>query len=152
MRISIGVGVSVMALLLAGCTSASTQVKSTSQPPTKSSSAPPSAGSTESNTRAVVSDVLNASMSLESYYSTNNSYPTTKSQVTASGNAAKVMVSQGDSLVIWTDGVTGYCILGSNPQSQYPATTPKLYDSDKGGLQVDGAKCSVKYPDTYVLP
>jgi prepilin-type N-terminal cleavage/methylation domain-containing protein len=101
--------------------------------------------------KSVVSDVTNASLSLESYYSTNNAYPTTKALATAAANADRIVTSTGDSLTITTDGTTGYCISGSNTASNY-AATGKVYDSNKGGLQTDGAPCSTGYTNTITLP
>jgi type IV pilus assembly protein PilA len=101
--------------------------------------------------KSVVSDVTNASLSLESYYSTNNAYPTTKALATASTNADKIVTSSGNTLTITTDGSTGYCISGTNAASNY-STTGKVYDSNKGGLQTDGAACSASYTNTITLP
>ena len=101
--------------------------------------------------KSVVSDVTNASLSLESYYSTNNAYPTSGTQATASTNADKIVVSSGNTLKITTDGATGYCISGTNAASNY-ATAGKVYDSNKGGLQTDGALCSTSYTNTITLP
>jgi type II secretion system protein G len=101
--------------------------------------------------KSVISDVTNASLSLESYYSTNNAYPTTKALATAVANADKVVTSTGNTLKITTDGSTGYCISGTNTGSNYSATG-KVYDSGKGGLQTDGGACSVAYTNTVTLP
>ena len=101
--------------------------------------------------KSVVSDVTNASLSLESYYSTNNAYPTTKALATATTNADKIVTSLGNSLKITTDGSTGYCISGTNTGSNY-STAGKVYDSNKGGLQTDGAACSASYTNTVSLP
>jgi type II secretion system protein G len=100
--------------------------------------------------KSVVSDVTNASLSLESYYSTNNAYPTSQTQALNS-NPDKIVVSSGNTLVITTDGTTGYCVAGTNPASNY-STTSKIYDSNKGGLQTDGANCSTNYSNTVTLP
>jgi type IV pilus assembly protein PilA len=100
--------------------------------------------------KSVVSDVTNASLSLESFYSTNNAYPTTQAQALNS-NPDKIVVSTGNTLVITTDGTTGYCVSGTNPASNY-STTGKVYDSNKGGLQTDGANCSTNYANTVTLP
>jgi type IV pilus assembly protein PilA len=100
--------------------------------------------------KAVVSDVTNASLTLESYYSSNNAYPTTAALATNS-NPDRVAVSQGNTLVITTDGNTGYCISGTNAASNY-STVGKVYDSNKGGLQTDGAVCSTSYTNTVTLP
>ena len=105
----------------------------------------------------VRSDVINASLSMESYYSTNNAYPTTKKEATAKTNADKFVTSPTDSLTISTDGKTGYCILGWNMMTMYRVLTPKVYDSVWGGLRPDSTpghplKCSIKYPNTYTLP
>ena len=101
--------------------------------------------------KSVVSDVTNASLSMESYYSTNNAYPTTNAQATATTNADKIVVSAGNSLTITTDGATGYCIAGTNPASNY-SSAPKYYDSNKGGLQSDNGTCSSTYTNTITLP
>jgi type II secretion system protein G len=101
--------------------------------------------------KSVVSDVTNASLSLESYYSTNNAYPTTKALATAPANSDRIVTSNGVSLKITTDGSTGYCISGTNTGSNYSATG-KVYDSLKGGLQTDGAPCSATYTNTVTLP
>jgi type IV pilus assembly protein PilA len=101
--------------------------------------------------KSVVSDVTNASLSMESYYSTNNAYPITKAQATATTNADKIVVSAGNALSITTDGTTGYCIAGTNAASNY-SSTPKFYDSNKGGLQSDGGTCSSTYTNTIALP
>jgi len=100
--------------------------------------------------KSVISDVTNASLSLESYYSSNNAYPLTKAAIT--GSADKVVTSTGDSVVITTDGSTGYCIAGYNTGSNYSATAPKVYDSSKGGLQADNTTCSASYTNTITLP
>ncbi len=102
--------------------------------------------------KSVISDVTNESLAMESYYATNNSYPTTKQQATSASNPDKIIVSSGNTLVFSTDGSMGYCIEGSNPKSDYSRSRPKVYDSAKGGLQVDGATCSVTYPNTFVIP
>ena len=101
--------------------------------------------------KSVVSDVTNASLSLESYYSTNNAYPTTKALATATTNADKIVTSTGNTLTITTDGSTGYCISGTNPASNY-STAPKYYDSNKGGLQSDLGTCSSTYTNSIALP
>jgi type IV pilus assembly protein PilA len=101
--------------------------------------------------KSVVSDVTNASLSLESYYSTNNAYPTTKALATAATNADKIVTSLGNTLKITTDGSTGYCIAGTNTNSNY-STASKVYDSNKGGLQTDGSTCSTAYTNTVTLP
>jgi type II secretory pathway pseudopilin PulG len=102
--------------------------------------------------KSVISDVTNASLSLESYYSTNNSYPTTAALATGS-NPDKIVVSQGNTLVITTDGTTGYCVFGHNASSNYSTLAlAKIYDSNKGGLQTDGAPCSSSYSNTVTLP
>jgi len=103
--------------------------------------------------KSVISDVTNASLGLESYYSTNNAYPTTKAQATAATNADKIVTSQGNTLVITTDGATGYCISGYDASSNYSvAAAGKVYDSLKGGLQTDGGTCSATYTNTITLP
>jgi len=144
----------VLALtLLAGCTSGTATHSSASTAPP--SSAPPATvppSSVLKVEKSVVSDVVNASLTMESYYSVNNAYPTTKAQATAKSNTDQFAVTSGNHLVITTDGATGYCIAGSNPNSPYTAAHPKTYDSVKGGLQVDGAKCSTTYPKTFTLP
>jgi len=102
--------------------------------------------------KSVISDVANAATTLESYYSSNNAYPTTKALATGT-NPDKVVVSQGNTLVITTDGTTGYCISGYNASSNYSdAAAGKVYDSTKGGLQTDGATCSSAYTNTVTLP
>jgi prepilin-type N-terminal cleavage/methylation domain-containing protein len=101
--------------------------------------------------KSVISDVTNASLSLESYYSTNNAYPTSGAQATIAANADRIVVSTGNTLKITTDGTTGYCISGTNPASNY-AAAGKIYDSNKGGLQTDGAPCSTGYTNTITLP
>jgi type IV pilus assembly protein PilA len=100
--------------------------------------------------KSVISDVTNASLSLESYYSTNNAYPTTKAAIT--GSADKVVTSPGNTLIITTDGTTGYCVGGYNAASNYSSAAPKIYDSSKGGLQSDTATCSAAYTNTITLP
>jgi len=103
--------------------------------------------------KMVVSQLTNASLALKSYRSVNNAYPTTNAQATGSNIPAQhVFALEGTTLVISTDGSTGYCIEGSNPNSDYSTKTPKLYDSTRGGLQPVGATCSKKYPKTYSVP
>jgi type IV pilus assembly protein PilA len=101
--------------------------------------------------KSVVYDVTSASLSMESYYSTNNSYPATKAEETSPTNLDRIEVSAGNSITIATDGTTGYCIAGTNPDSNY-SVSPKVYDSDHGGLQADGASCSKTYVNVYTLP
>ena len=101
--------------------------------------------------KSVVSDVTNASLSLESYYSTNNAYPTTKALATATTNTDKIVTSTGNTLTVSTDGNTGYCVAGTNAASNY-ATNAKVYDSNKGGLQSDLGTCSSTYTSSYSLP
>ena len=96
-------------------------------------------------------DITDASLSLESYYSANDTYPTTKAAATAPSNQDQIFVSTDNTLTISTDGTTGYCIAGTNPSSKY-ASVPRVYDSNKGGLQPDGASCSTVYRNTYTLP
>ena len=102
--------------------------------------------------KSVISDVTNASLALESYYSTNNAYPTTKALATATNNSDKIVTSTGNSLTITTDGSTGYCVAGSNASSNYKVASPKFYDSNKGGLQSDSGTCSATYTNTVTLP
>ena len=106
--------------------------------------------------KSVISDVTNASLALESYYSTNNAYPTTAAQATASTNTDKIVKSAGNSLIITTDGSTGYCISGYNGSgsSNYTSAAPKIYDSTNGGLQTDGGSCSKSstFTQTVSLP
>jgi type IV pilus assembly protein PilA len=99
----------------------------------------------------LISDITNASLSLESYYSVNDMYPTTKAVATAPTNQDRIFVSPGNSLTISTDGTTGYCIAGTNPSSNY-FSSPRVYDSNKGGLQPKGGTCSTTYVIVYTLP
>jgi len=101
--------------------------------------------------KSVISDVTNASLSLESYYSTNNHYPTSSADL-GTANPDKVVTSPGNTLVITTDGTTGYCVAGYNAASNYSSAVPKIYDSSKGGLQSDSATCSAAYTNTITLP
>jgi len=104
--------------------------------------------------KSVVSDLTNTALALESYYSTNNAYPTTAALATGSANTDKIVKSVGNSLTITTDGTTGYCIAGYNAKSSYTSAVPKVYDSTNGGLQTDNGGCtkSATFTQTVSLP
>jgi hypothetical protein len=98
----------------------------------------------------VTSDIANASLSMESYFVANNTYPI--SSGLAISTAAKIITSPGNTLTITTDGTTGYCIAGWGIDSTYSASAPKLYDSRAGGLQPAGKACSQQYDNSFKIP
>jgi hypothetical protein len=98
----------------------------------------------------VTSDVVNASLSMESYYVANNRYPT--SAALAISTAAKIITSPGNTVTITTDGTTGYCIAGWGTDSSYSASSPKVYDSRAGGIQPAGKGCTQQYDNSFKIP
>jgi len=103
---------------------------------------------------AVKSDLANAATSFESYYSTNNAYPTTNAAIQSSADAIKV--TTGNTIKVVTDGSTSYCLLGWSINGQSPIYTsanPMLYDSSKGGMQAPSTLCSLSGTlSTFSLP
>jgi type IV pilus assembly protein PilA len=100
---------------------------------------------------AMRSDLINASLAMEGYYSINNAYPTSGTEATAPNNPQKFYLGLNNTLTIATDGTTGYCIAVTNPTSKDYRVLGMLYDSNKGGMQPPGSRCSVAYPDVFSL-
>jgi hypothetical protein len=115
-------------------------------------------GQWRKNAKVTLSDVLNASLSLESYFSSFQDYPMSKKQALSSANPDKFVASRGSQLTIRTDGYFGFCIFGTGHLSIYTDATPLIYDSQNGGLQGKGTplpyggKCSSNYKYGYTLP
>jgi prepilin-type N-terminal cleavage/methylation domain-containing protein len=95
---------------------------------------------------SVRSDVTNASLTLESYYATNNKYP-----AAAPTGTDQIVVTAGNKMnvTIASDG-SGYCVFGyATGGSNYTSAAPKIYDSLKGGLQSDTSTCSISGGSTW---
>jgi len=101
--------------------------------------------------KAVVGDVVNTTLSMEGYYSINNRYPTSAQQALNGSPSTDFVVSAGTSVIVTTDGITGFCIGATNPGSSY-ATVAKSYDTNNGGLQADGLGCTQNYAHSFTLP
>ena len=77
---------------------------------------------------SIKSDLRTAATALETYFTDNQSY--------AAVTLQNPKFSQGNLIQVATTA-TGYCLRGSNPNSDAVAATPKYfyYDSTSGGLQ-----------------
>jgi hypothetical protein len=115
-------------------------------------------GQWRKNAKYLLSDVIDASLSLESYYSSFQHYPMSKKQALSSANPDKIQLTRGSQMTIRTDGYFGYCIFGTGHLSIYTDVVPLIYDSNNGGLQGKGSplpyggKCSSHFKYGYTLP
>lgn len=99
----------------------------------------------------VIADVVNASLTAESYYARTGKYPLNPKQLMASYEGTKLDLQPSTHLIFQTDGVNGYCILGYGI-SQYLPPNYKVYDSARGGLMVDSVhSCSQFYPISFTV-
>lgn len=100
---------------------------------------------------AVMADIENTAHSLRTYVGTTHKFPKTAAQL--ENQAIPLHLKNGDAVVIFTDGHSGFCIAGYSTSGHYKVQTPKLYDSKKGGLQQDGVKvCQTRWTTTLRLP
>ena len=86
---------------------------------------------------SIKSDLRTAATALETYFTDNQAYNA------ATGQNPKF--SQGNTIAVATTA-TGYCLRGSNPNSDAVAATPLYfwYDSTAGGLQSGAATATSK--------
>ena len=75
------------------------------------------------------SDIRNAAIQLETYYTKNGDYPAAAADV-----AAEIKVSDGVAIV-YTPGTGSYTLVACNTLASDPASTYAEYDSAAGGIQ-----------------
>ena len=98
----------------------------------------------------VIADVSKTATAMYNYRAVQYVFPTTTSQL--QNSADKVTLSKGTSLVVATNGKTGFCIAAINTSGPYTSGSPKVYDSGHGGLQPDGSSsCSIKWTTKFLV-
>ncbi len=95
--------------------------------------------------------LLNAAMSFQSYYASNNHFPPSAGEAQGLSNPDAIVPPVGVTVDVTVDPYYGFCFAGSAPKSIYTPASPLVYDSSKGGLQAHGSKCSKTFPTRYTL-
>lgn len=85
---------------------------------------------------SIKSDLRGVSQEMESYAVDNQAYPNVTTATAAATTLPNFRPSPGNTITITKSGTNGYCISGTNPNSNAVAGTSSFWvDSGKGGLQ-----------------
>jgi hypothetical protein len=99
----------------------------------------------------VVVDMAHVAINVQVYHALYHSYPTSLNALTSARGTPPFFISGGNNIELSTDGVTGFCLVGTSLDSDYNRLA-KLYDSRAGGFELKGTPCSAAYPHRYFLP